>query len=257
MPDPVTTPTSPSSSSPASPSPSPAAPAPSAASSPTPDPTPAPKAERPSYIPEQFWDPQANTVKEQDFSAELNRLTAVDLENKTRLAAVPAKPDDYQLVNSSDFKLPDDFAFEFDAANPGYAALREFAQANGVSQTGFSKLLDIYVQDKVAEAQFVQAESAKQVEKLGANGPARVDTVKAWFKARLGEEAAAIIMERPVIAAEIEAYEKLMAAFSNVVPFSNQNRERPTNQPSEEEWNKLNPSARLALGRKLEQTTGR
>jgi hypothetical protein len=249
VPDPIaTTPTDPSLSPPASPSPSPAAPAPSDESALTPK-TPA---TRPSFVPETFWDPQASTVREKEFGDELNRLTAVDLENKARLAAVPPKPDEYKLVNTSEFKLPEDFAFEFDTSDPIYGELRTWAQQNGLSQPAFSGALDMLVKHKMSEHNFVKAESAKQVESLGANGPQRIDTIKTWLKARLGADAAAVIMERPVIAAEVEAYEKLMAQFSNVVPFNNQHRATPDNQPSQEDWSKLPHGERLALGRKLD-----
>jgi hypothetical protein len=77
---------------------------------------------------------------------ELSDALARDAETRIRRSELPATAEAYEAKNSPEFKLPEGIkAFEFNKAAPELAAVRKFALDNGLTQSQFSGLLDIYV----------------------------------------------------------------------------------------------------------------
>lgn len=201
-----TTPTPPPSPGGQPPSPSPA-PAPGDGSNPT------PTAARPDYVPEAFWDPTAGAVKAAEFTTHIGELAALKAAQDARLAARPKDPSGYELKLPETFKS--DVALKFDETDPRVAPLRAFAHELSLDQAGFSKLLEIEAARVVAENKAVEAAQAAQIAKLGTNGTARVTAAKTGLAGILGADTAAQIMDRMVMATDVEAIEKLLAAFTN------------------------------------------
>lgn len=184
-------------------------------------------AERPDYVPEQFWDPTNRTVKAQEFTSHLGELAALKAQTDARLAARPAQADGYKLEFSEGFKP--EVAIKFDETDPRLAPLRAFAHEAGFDQNQFSKLLEIEAARVTAESKMIEQAAAAEIGKLGANGPARVTAVKTWLTGLVGDKGAAQLMDRAVLSSDVELLEKLQLAFSNQggSTYNNGGRETP------------------------------
>jgi hypothetical protein len=142
--------------------------------------------------------------------------------------SVPA-PDKYELKFNSDFKLPDGIDWSWDANDPLIAQARDFANASGMGQEAFSKLLGLHAASRVSEMQMLKNAHAAEVAKLGATGNARVDAVKTWLTAMGGADAKSLtdILTIAPVAGTIKALENLMQKFTSqgAGSFSGANRE--------------------------------
>lgn len=138
--------------------------------------------ERPSWLPEQFWDPQARRPNTEALAKSWSDL-------RTRLArgegAVPDTPDAYRLPELDGVPkglVPQD--------DPLWAEIRQAAHRAGVSQAQLEALARPYLAaaakarqaagvpaDADAERRLYQAE----LERLGPNGAAVVREVKSWL----------------------------------------------------------------------------
>jgi hypothetical protein len=184
---------------------------------PTGSPAPATPPERPSDVPEKWWDAAKGAIKTTETFAELNRLTASEAAEISRKASIPAA-ESYQLKLPADYQLPAGTEWSFDGADPGLiTAARQFANESGMSQDGFSKLLGIYAAARIAEDQKFAAAKAAEVTKLGVNAPTRVDAVKTWLAAMTGDKAKSMlaVLDHSPTAATVEAFEQLMRAFTS------------------------------------------
>lgn len=218
---------------------------------------------RPEYIPETFWDASANAVKGKDFADHLTQLSALKAEHDARLAARPEKPDGYQLAFPKDFTP--EIPIAFDAADPRVSALREFGHKRGWTQDDFSEALTIEAARVVSEHKAFQAAEAAEKQKLGANGTARVTALKTFLTGMLGAQAAVDLLgdeKNPGLvvfsAKSIEHLEKLQQAVTRAAGgnFSQQHREHASGEMTDEDYDKLTPSEKLAYARRPKQRTG-
>lgn len=245
MPDPLnsnpTTPTSPGGGTP-SPSPSPA---PAAGASPAPS-----TASRPDWLDETLWDDKG--VKLDALKPLLDERTALVTAKAERAKAVPAGPDGYKL-ELPEGALAKGLSFEFDEKSPLLAAARKTAHEMGLPQAEFSRLLGIYVQDRVAEEASLQEAVAAEKQKLGANANARVDAVH-QFLGQLGEAKAGALKSMMFSALQIEAMEDLvrLASGQGAAPLNGKGREGGDGKsavPSDEEWARMSTSAKMDFTR--------
>jgi hypothetical protein len=167
---------------------------------------------RPEYVPEQFWDATANTVKAKEFSDHLGNLTKIQTDNEARLKAVPAKPDAYELKLPEAFKPEIPVAFNKD--DPRIPAVRALAHELGLGQDGFSKLLQLEAGRVVAEHKAANAAREAEMGKLGANGTARVTAVKTALAGVIGEQSTARLLNLIESADDFGILEKLQTAYA-------------------------------------------
>src|SRR5262245_42698711 len=115
----------------------------------------------PAGLPEQYWDAQTGQVKMPELVKAYGEAAAFKADHDARLAALPAKPEDYKMEG----KLPDGFlvpaGFEprVDEKDPRIPALRELAHKQGWSQETVSALIGMDLQAQVA----MQVEADKAI----------------------------------------------------------------------------------------------
>lgn len=267
MPESVPT-VSPSSSSP-SPPPSgaptgqPAAapsPAPSPSSAPAAAPTPSPA--RPDWAPEKFWDPAKGELKGADLRSEFDRLTATEAAEASRKASVPA-PDKYELKFDADYKLPAGMEWSWDSQDaPLIQEARAFANATGMGQDQFSKLLGLYASSRIGEQQSIANAKAAELAKLGANANTRVDAIKTWMSAMTGDKAGAMlrVLEHAPTASTVEAFETLIQRYSSQGVSGNPaggrdgNAGRQPTKLNDADYAKLTYAEKTAYAQQFDQT---
>jgi hypothetical protein len=222
-------PTSPSSE-PVVTSPAPAAAAPAAPAAASPPGTTSPSGEpakRPEGLPEQFWDEKGG-LKVDDLTKHLGELTALKAAHDSKLAAMPEKPDGYELKLPADLKFEGGDGFTLDPNDPLVNFGREVAHAMGADQAGFEKIVGMYAQQKVAETKLIEGLAAKQTEALGPKGAERQSAVKNWIAAKLGPDALPIFEGPLVTKVGVEKLEALMrlASGGGMPSFTPVGRER-------------------------------
>jgi hypothetical protein len=202
---------------------------------------------RPEGLPDQFWDDKAG-VKLPDLLGQFNELAAWRASEESRRAAVPDAPDKYEFKVPPDLKLPDGVKLNPD--DPLVAIGRQVAHEAGLDQPGFEKLVGVYVQQQLAEAQEIEAAKARQLEALGPKAAERQGSVKTFLAAKLGPEGAAMFEPVLMLKSGVEAMERLVRLASNGgMPAFNQNgRAEAEKGISAEEWNRLSPTDRLVAG---------
>lgn len=198
---------------------------PAPAPEPAPSPSPAPEPQgvtRPEYIPEQFWDPQANAVKP-EFGQHYSELSTFKQTYDQQQEALKArKPEDIKIEVKppEGFKLPDGIELKIDEKDPRIPIIRDLALKRGLDQDTVNDLVWLDAQMQIeahnAERERVKAEDAK----LGANGKDRKAAVTNWitnFK-DLKPEHKQEIEVLTATAAGVELVEMLMARASGSVP---------------------------------------
>lgn len=202
------------------PTPSPAAtPAPAPAAQPAPAPSPAPANDRPEWIPEKFWDPEAKSAKVEDLAKSYGELSSKFGKGKEayeaeRLAKRPEAADKYEIaVEGFDKEVLD--------KSPLTASLKETAFELGLSPEeaqGFAgKVFSAILKDL--------PDPVKEKEQLGQNADARLTALDDYINANFTDEAERKAFEHiGRTAAGVKALEKLIAAAQGK-PVGEQPRE--------------------------------
>jgi len=127
---------------------------------------------RPDYVPEKFWDATKGEVKLQDVMKSYGEL------EKNFKAGKHKAPDGgkYDLAPLNGKVRPDD---------PLIATYLDWAGRNGISQSSFEELASKVIEMTGAHAAEVQLSRKAELEKLGASGPAIVDSMVAWAQAKV------------------------------------------------------------------------
>lgn len=186
------------------PSAAPAAPVAASPSTPTsPDGTAPPANSRPEGLPDSYWDGEKNVVKIDDLTKRFNELSTKDAADAVRKNSLPQTADAYKIELPADFKAPAGVDFKFDDKAPELAQARAMAHAKGWTQQDFSEALGIFAAAKISEQATIDSARKAEVAKLGATGPARVDSVTQWMDAQgLG-----VLKSTMVTAAQVQAWE--------------------------------------------------
>jgi hypothetical protein len=149
---------------------------------------------------------------------DLQGLMARQAEEQLRKANLPADPNGYKIELAPDFKWPGGVELNFDVNNPARApafeAAREWAHKNGLSQAQFSELLGLYASSTAGEQAMVAAAHKTEVERLGPNGPMRVDGVHGWLRSFFGDQVAKTFLSTMVKAEQVSAWEKVISALT-------------------------------------------
>lgn len=207
-----------------------------------------------------YWDATGNRVKYDALAKDITDLTAFKAEQDAKRLSLPQKPEDYKLDLPKTFKVPDGIKFDgIDANDPRLAEARKFAVAHGLSQEGFSEILAIQAMHQIGEIQQIETARKGEIDKLGANGPARVDAVATWLTARLGSEAGGALLQRLVLASDLEAMEALVKQFSSqgATSFNGSHRSGGNGQISDEAYEKMSPREKLDYARQARTAAGR
>lgn len=219
-------------------------------------PNPAPNsATRPEFVPENFWDATKGEVKGNEFKTHLDTITARIAADDSRKLTLPQKPEDYKLELPQDFKLPAGAEWEWDDKDPLLTEARKTAQELGIDQAGFSKLLALHVGTELGQSHRVKEAHDAEIAKLGATGSVRIDTVRTWAKAMVGDDMAKALDGMLVTAKHVEAFEKLMQKFTSQgsANFSQQHREQSNSKFDEAEYEKSGPFGSTARTKYMQE----
>lgn len=228
-----------------SPTPSPT-PAPSPAPAPSPTPAPAPVAvARPEYLPEAYWDPQANSIKP-EFGQHYNEVSTFHKTETERLAALAArKPEDikFEIKLPETVKVPEGMDLKINPDDPRVPILRDLAIKNNLSQETVNALVTLDAQQQIAMHAAEQTRIAEEDKGLGANASARKDAAANYLKGQKDRgEIPAEMYERVKVyatdALTVQWLEIMMAKDRGFVPGSlgNDAPPKPAEVPMKDRW---------------------
>lgn len=173
---------------------------------------PAPITGRPETVPEQFWDPEKNTIKAEELVKAYMPLAEQRAAEEARLAAYPKAAKDIPLV-IPDGIAPKGVKIELDETNPLVEPARELIFAKKLDPELLNDFAGIFVKQQLTEQKELETARTAQMQKLGDNAGARIDAVKTFIKKFGGPDAEAV-SEHIFTAKQYGVYEKLMQAFS-------------------------------------------
>lgn len=212
---------------------------------------------RPDWLPEKFFD-AVKGPNYDEFGKHFNEVATRDAAEQVRRLSLPQKPEEYKLELPKDFKLPVGVEFKFDPAKPEYSKFQQIAVKHGLTQDAVTDLLGTYAETMVGTQQSTEAWKAAEVQKLGANGPARVTAVETFLNGVIGSDKSKQLMSVMVSAGAVEAFESLVGKFSTqgTASFTQAFREpREANgRVSNEQFAKMSGAERLDYTRRFDQT---
>ena len=131
--------------------------------------------------------------------------------------------------------------------------LFKMAKDAGLTQDQFSKLLALHAGTQINQISTFTAARNAEIAKLGPTGPARIDALTTFYKARLGD-AAAHIINSLWTADAVKAHEKMIQQFASQGSgsFSQANRDPGDGgKLTEEQYAKLPVQQRLEYARRM------
>jgi hypothetical protein len=176
-----------------------------------------------------------------------------DAAEQVRRAALPAKPEDYKIGTTPNFKPPDGIEFKIDEADPLWPQARSWAHKHGLSQDAFNEAVDLVAGSKIADAGTIKAAREAEVGKLGAAGPARVTALNTFFDGIGAPEMKSML----VTAGIVQAAERLVAKFASqgAANFSQAHRDAsPQGKVTDEQWDKMSSRERQEYSQRFDQT---
>jgi len=167
---------------------------------------PAAAGDRPTYVPEAFWDAEKG-LKADDFQKHLEQLEAKATAADKAREGVPEKPEGYELKLPPIEGLPE--GVEIDADDPRLGILRKLAHETGMSQDKFSSIIAAQVKHDLALVQARNAELAAEKKALGPEADQRITAVQDALKGALGDKAKPLIAML-ASAQAVEAFESIL-----------------------------------------------
>jgi len=173
-------------------------------------------AQRPEYVPEKFWDPEAGKVREEQVfksygelernfrsrDEEMRGKVSAELEQE-RLSARPEKPTDYEVMLPQDYV---EMGIDIPADDPLVSFWQEQAHEFGLSPKQFNEALTRYVDTSLKSQPDAQAEMAK----LGDTGKVRAEAVGRWAARTFQAGELEAVQNIATTADGVTALEKLM-----------------------------------------------
>jgi hypothetical protein len=182
-----------------------------------------------------------------------SQVVTRDAAEQVRRAALPAKPEDYKIGTTPNFKPPEGIEFKIDEADPLWPQARSWAQKHGLSQDAFNEAIDLVAGSKIADAGTIKAAREAEVGKLGAAGPARVTALNTFFDGIGAPEMKSML----VTAGIVQAAERLVAKFASqgAANFSQAHRDAsPQGKVTDEQWDKMSSRERQEYSQRFDQT---
>ena len=165
-------------------------------------------------------------------AAELADLRKFKGEQDAKKLTLPKDANAYELKMPEGFKPPVGVKFEFNKDDPAIAQVRTVAFEEGMSQTGFSKLLGEYAKSRIAEMTTINNARNAELAKLGSMATQRIDAIKTWAHGTLGSELGGAIEQMLVTERQVRAFEKVIerAMSQGGTQFDNRGREQQQDQ---------------------------
>lgn len=127
-------------------------------------------------------------------------------ELEKRLGAFTGAPKDGNYT----FKMPEGIEGELDTTSPQFVAFKQWATDNQLSQDGYQKMLEMYVENIVAQ----QPDPAAMKAALGEKADERLGAVNAWVKANVPAEAQAKFKAATSGVNAVEVFEAIEAVIN-------------------------------------------
>jgi hypothetical protein len=164
-------------------------------------------------------------VSEEQIAGMMQRQAVED----QRRLILPATPQEYKAELPDGLTLPGGVEYKFNPNDPSLIAARNLAHAKGWSQQDFSEALGLFASHVAGEQAALAERSAAEVKKAGTNAPARVDAVRKFVTAEMGEADAKQINALIVTDSMLRYHERMMQKISNqgTASFSQQHRAAP------------------------------
>jgi hypothetical protein len=144
---------------------------------------------------------------------------------------------------------------------PLLARARAIAFEHGMSQDAFSRMLSLHVAHQVQEQQLIARAKEAELGKLGEMAPVRIDAVKTWVHALVGDAAPQLlrVIEQAPMASTIVGFERMMRAYvsQGVGGSPGAHRDGAGAGPerlSDEAYGKLSYSEKQAYAQKFDQS---
>ncbi len=207
------------------------------------------KPSRPDGLPDAYWNDETGVAFDKlvpDFTA----LSDLKARQDERAAAIPEKPEDYELALPEGFELPQGMEFKIDDKDPLAAEVRAWAKAQGLTKDEFKGVLALEAKRQIAEHTQLSELAAAERVKLGSQAGARLDALTAWAKATIGQEHADALLPMMFTSKQVEAFEKIMAAAKAAGPKLTTVREGDAPpEMTEDAWNAMSPTQKIEWGR--------
>lgn len=207
------------------------------------------KPTRPEWLPESYFDAEKGAIKDEDFGKHYAELATGAKAEQERIAAYPQKLEDLKFELPADLKLPE--GMKLDESNPTFQAFRQFAFEKKLDPAVGSQLLGMYVKEQATNVEAINKRVGEEMQKLGANGAARISSLRTFLDSKVGPELSKSVMAGVFTADQVNGMEKLMLAMSNggtaVAPGTA--REAPKNEISDEEYEAMSPRQKLEYAR--------
>jgi hypothetical protein len=160
--------------------------------------------------------------------AEIRSMLAEKAERDLARTQIPADAKGYELKLPEGAKLPGDMQIKFGTDPESLAmidAAKAWAHKKGLSQAEFSDLLAIQAHTVAAKELKIATYAKAEVDKLGANGPQRIDALTVWIRGLVGDTDAKPIISTMATAAHVRFYEQLFNKVTGTGSFRQTGRD--------------------------------
>lgn len=133
-------------------------------------------------------------------------------ELQKRFGAFTGSPDNFEINISEELK---EAGVVVEADDPLVQQVMEFAKESNMSQEGMDGLINIYMEQQIAESKALDEYKAEQMKSLGANADARVNNIAEWGSKNLDGETFQALQGMVTSAESVKAIEQLIGMTRN------------------------------------------
>lgn len=125
-----------------------------------------------------------------------------------RFGAFTGAPEEYEVALNEELT---EMGITMNKDDPMVEAAIKFATDSNMSQDGFSKMIELYSMQQVANNQAQEEYKAQQLNELGPSGNARIENIQQWANKNLDAESVAGLEQMATSADSIKVIEQLIA----------------------------------------------
>lgn len=129
-------------------------------------------------------------------------------ELQSKFGSFTGAPEAYEITLSDEIV---EKGIEIDSEDPLLVRAMEFAKETNMSQEGFNQMVNLHVENQLAEQQALSEVKASEFKGLGNNAQSRIDSVNSFIGANFDGEMVAAIQGMATSAESISAIEALIA----------------------------------------------
>lgn len=207
---------------------------------------------KPEGLADSYWDADKGELKTADLIKDHTELSTKAAAEAERRKGLPAKADDYKIELPKDIEAPPGFEMVLDAQGEVATEFKAMVHEYGLTQDAATKLVGLLAKNENARIARVDGAVKLEVAKLGDNGMARIDAVKAGIMSIGGEEAYKALAPMLFTANQVVAMETLIrrATSGGVPSFTVAGREtKYDGKLTEEQYEKMSSTEKLAYAR--------